>query len=137
MNSHSKFFTDSATTKVDLEDDQWIELKSEMSIGDWEKYESAMLQIEADTGTNGNRATRRRSIRGQQQQEQSPGKLKLNAGYVNLLEINIASWSFEGVELSRENISKLKAPVTDILIDAIGENNPTNPLGQGSLTGQT
>ena len=62
------FFVDSGTLKVDLEEDHWVEIKTEMSIGDWERYEAGMLQIVAESEAENSVP---RSIRRRQQRQNS------------------------------------------------------------------
>jgi hypothetical protein len=131
------FFVDSQTTRVGLTDDHWVDIKSEMSIGDWEIYEASILQIVPDTEEVPNRAqSRRRGFR-DKDEAGTPSKVKMGAGYLDLLAINIVSWSFEGVHLNRSTIGKLKNAWASQVITAIEGLNPENPLGQDSTTLQT
>jgi|TARA_Y100000310_G_scaffold94472_1_gene92114 hypothetical protein len=134
--SYPKFFVDSnATTRIDLEDNQYIDIKKEMSLGDYETYEASLLQIEAESenGTS-SRAMRRRG-QANRQADQKPPKMKLQAGYVDLLLVNIVSWSFENVPVTRVNIEKLSSDVSEIIVSAIQEANPINPLEKaGQMT---
>lgn len=128
---YSSFFVDSGTNQIPLGKDHWIEIKSEMSIGDWERYEGSMLQIVAEQETgNANRAIRRR----QQKQNNNPTQIKMTAGLLELLEINIKAWSFEDVPLNRNNISKLRNTHANIILEAIQERNPDNPLEQKAIS---
>mgnify|MGYP003146904258 FL=1 len=128
---YSSFFVDSGTNQIPLGKDHWIEIKSEMSIGDWERYEGSMLQIVAEQETgNANRAIRRR----QQKQNNNPTQIKMTAGLLELLEINIKAWSFEDVPLNRNNISKLRNTHANIILEAIQVRNPDNPLEQKAIS---
>ena len=131
---YSSFFVDEGVTRVTLEKDEWVEIKNEMSIGDWEQYEGSMLQIiaEEESANTGNRALRRRN----QRQQNSAQTIKMSAGLLELLHINIKGWSFEDVPLNKKNISKLKERFASKILDAIQEQNPDNPLAQASLTTQ-
>lgn len=124
-----KFFVDSEAFRIDLEDSQWVEIKSEMSIGDWEIYEAGLLQIEAEATVASNRAERR--ARGRQ--VTAAPSFKLRAGYLALLEINILRWSFPQ-EPTKEQISRLREPVASRILATIDERNPSNPLGRASAT---
>ena len=128
---YSSFFVDSGTNQIPLGKDHWIEIKSEMSIGDWERYEGSMLQIVAEQETgNANRAIRRR----QQKQNNNPTQIKMTAGLLELLEINIKAWSFEDVPVNRNNISQLRNTHANIILEAIQVRNPDNPLEQKAIS---
>jgi len=132
-----KFFVEDDKRRIEFGEDNWVDIKFEMSIGDWDKYEASMLQYEAESGgENGNRAARRRAIRGRtsNQEEVTMGKLKISAGYIDLMEINILEWSFHR-PLNRGSIEKLTADVSDIIVQGIEEQNPESPLAQ--TTSQT
>ena len=127
---YSSFFVDEGVTRVELEKGEWVEVKNEMSIGDWEQYEGSMLQIiaEEESANTGNRALRRRN----QRQQNSAQTIKMSAGILELLYINIKGWSFEDVPINKKNISKLKERFATKILDAIQEQNPDNPLAQMS-----
>ena len=126
------FFVDSGTLKVDLEEDHWVEIKTEMSIGDWERYEAGMLQIVAESEAENSVP---RSIRRRQQRQNSKNntQIKMSAGLLELLEINIKSWSFENVPVNRDNISRLRNMHANRILEVIQEQNPENPLDPASL----
>ena len=123
---YSSFFVNTGTDRIPLEKDHWVDIKAEMSIGDWERYEGSMLQIiaEESAANNSNRAMRRRA---QRQNNKAP-EIRMNAGLLELLEINIQAWSFEDVPLSRTNISQLRNVHANTVLEAIQERNPDNPL---------
>ena len=123
MVTDSKFFVTDTTVQFDLDDGEWVKLKNEMSLGDWEQLESSMLQIEAEESPN--RAARRQSRH--HMGNTSPSRAKINAGSVELLYINVTKWSFS-VELNRDNIRKLKSSVADAITLRIEELNGENPL---------
>ena len=127
---YSSFFVDEGVTRVELEKGEWVEVKNEMSIGDWEQYEGSMLQIiaEEESANTGNRALRRRN----QRQQNNAQTIKMSAGILELLYINIKGWSFEVVPINKKNISKLKERFASKILDAIQEQNPDNPLAQMS-----
>jgi hypothetical protein len=127
VNNYPDFFVGSQTIRINISKDHWVDVKTEMSIGDWEKYEAAMLQITAED--SGNRDSRRRGMRGSQRSQAIP-QIKMGAGLLDLLEINIVQWSFEEVPINRDNIAKIKEPQAQIILDRIGELNPDNPLGE-------
>ena len=129
---YSSFFVDEGVTRGELEKGEWVEVKNEMSIGDWEQYEGSMLQIiaEEESANTGNRALRRRN----QRQQNSAQTIKMSAGILELLYINIKGWSFEDVPINKKNISKLKERFATKIMDAIQEQNPDNPLAQMSST---
>jgi len=126
------FFVDSGTLKIDLEEDHWVEIQTEMSIGDWERYEAGMLQIIAENEADNSAP---RSIRRRQQRQNSKNNthIKMSAGLLELLEINIKSWSFENVPVNRANISKLRNTYANRILEVIQEQNPENPLDPTSL----
>jgi len=119
----NKFFITEETDRIEL-DDQWVDIKHEMSMGDWEKYESSMLQVRAEEGLN---RQQRRAIN---RQRSVPTSIKINTGELTLLEINIKAWSFKDVQVSRENIGKLREKWCRIILEAISERNEESPLAQ-------
>ena len=103
-----------------------------MSIGDWERYEAGMLQIVAESEAENSVP---RSIRRRQQRQNSKNntQIKMSAGLLELLEINIKSWSFENVPVNRDNISRLRNMHANRILEVILEQNPENPLDPASL----
>lgn len=126
--AYPSFFVDSnATTRISLDADQWIDIKKEMSLGDFETYEASLLQIEHEPENGTTRAMRRRG-QANRQSDQKPAKMKLQAGYVDLLVVNVTAWSFDNVPVTRANIERLSSSIAEILVNAIQEANPINPL---------
>ena len=120
-----KFFIDETVDRITLDESQWVDIKHEMSVGDWERVESAMFQIEMEdtVASNGNRRTRRM----QQQATQQP-KYKFKAGYLDILEVNIMAWSFPK-PLNSESISKMHPTLVNMIMEEIDNRNQFNPLG--------
>ena len=123
MNGYNSFFTSNETHRVDIGEDEWVDIKKEMSMGDWEEYESSMLQADVEQGMN--REARRQIGR---KRGDSKTNLKLKTGDIKLLEINIVAWSFQNVVVDSTNISRLKEPTCRIIIDAISDTNGDSPL---------
>ena len=138
MVNNNKFFVSQDTERVDLGDDAWVDLKKEMSIGDHEKLESAMMQVDVvdDEYEGSNRAERRAlaRFRGKYEKEtkEQKTKLKVTSGEVEILFINIVAWSFD-VELTRANVSQLRESVTVPIIEKITELNAESPLVKRGL----
>ncbi len=120
-------FVEKGSRRIDLEDGDWVEIKSIMSIGDWERYEASLVQMVAEQNAEqGNREFRRR------QRGVTTGRgLKMSAGYLELLEINIVDWSAEQ-PLTRANIAELKPDIASQILDSIDELNPNSPLAVAS-----
>lgn len=115
-------FVEQGSKRIDLDDNDWVEIKSIMSIGDWERYEASFVQMVAeDAAAQGNREFRRR------QRGTTSRELKMSAGYLELLEINLINWSAEQ-PLTRANIAELKPEVASQILDAIEGLNPDSPL---------
>ncbi len=134
MNNYPNFFVnDSEKERVVLTDGQWVEIKAEMSIGDWEKYDEAGLEYKiADQDDNGtDRASRRRRFKGSSSQQDA--SLKIKSGFISLVHINLVAWSFE-LPMTPQVIGKLKPIWIDIIIERIEALNPTNPLVSSGLT---
>lgn len=112
----NKWFVQDEIEQVDVGDGHTITIKSEMSTGDWERFESSMMMMEA-SGTEGNRAQRRAANKGRST------KISLSAGRLELLHINIVGWSFPNLPLTRENIGRLRRSYSDVLLDKIDELN--------------
>ncbi len=127
MNEYSKYFVGSGTKRVNLEDGNWVEIKEELSTGDWEKIDSSMLQYVAESN-GGNRQERRRLSRGQGDPNQVTN-LRIRGGTIEVLEALIVSWSFQGVPVNRNSISKLKEAWTEKILAAADEEGLTeSPL---------
>ena len=89
----TRFFVDSEVVRIDLEDDQWVEVKKEMNLADWETFEKENLRIQfkKEEGTEARRA-----------------EGSFYSSRVLLLEVNIKKWSFTNLQLTRKNISNLR-----------------------------
>ena len=124
MNNYTKYFASEDTIRVHLDEVHWVDIKSEMPMGDFEKYESSMVQSEI-TPQATNRQSRRMN---KQKKNTEPTKLKFSTGDIKLLEINIVAWSFENVPVDVSSINKLKESWCRKILEAIGEANPENPL---------
>ena len=125
MQNYTDFFVQqNETTKVYLDNslENWVEIKAEMSVGDYEKYESGLLQAEVEAGGNGTGITRQSRAAGSQT------KMVMNAGNVSLMDINIVAWSFEGIRPQPSTIRALKYKWQAKIIEAIEEANADNPL---------
>ena len=103
MNGYNSFFTSNETHRVDIGEDEWVDIKKEMSMGDWEEYESSMLQADVEQGMN--REEKRQIGR---KRGNSKTNLKLKTGDIKLLEINIVAWSFQNVAVDSTNICTLE-----------------------------
>ena len=97
----SRFFVTEETYRVNLEHDQWVDVKKEMSIADWDKFEAEMVTLTPDSETP--HGTFHRSE-------------------LTLLEINIMAWSFDA-PITRDNIGKLRRPHADIITTTIDALN--------------
>ena len=125
MNNYTKYFASEDTTRIHLDEEHWVDIKSEMSMGDFEKYESSMVQSEIEP-QSGNRQTRRMN---KQKKNDVPTKIKFSTGDIKLLELNVVAWSFENVPIDVGSLSNLKESWCRKILEAIGEANPENPLG--------
>lgn len=127
MQQYSKFFASAETKRVDLEDGQWVDIKAELSVGDWEKIDASMLQYMAESN-GGNRQERRRLSRGKTGAEQVANVRIKGAGNIEVLEVLIVAWSFENVDINRNSISKLKETWTEKILAAADEEPSESPL---------
>lgn len=137
MQQYTKFFASGDTKRVDLDDSQWVDIKAELSVGDWEKIDASMLQYYAEAN-GGNRQERRRLSRGKAGAEQVANIRIRGAGNIEVLEVLIVAWSFENVAIDRNSISKLKETWTEKILAAADEDVTESPLvvpasGQESL----
>ncbi len=128
MNQYGKFFASGDTKRVDLDDGQWVDIKAELSVGDWEKIDASMLQYLAESPNGGNRQERRRLSRGKANTEQVANIRIRGAGNIEVLEVLIVAWSFENVEINRNSISKLKETWTEKILAAADEGITESPL---------
>ena len=101
-----RFFIAEETVRVNLGDGggAWVDIKKEMSIGDWDRFEADTISL--IPGEDGVAATRGYFHRSE----------------ITLMELNIVAWSFDR-PITRENISKLRRPVADLIIAEIDKLN--------------
>ena len=127
MNKYPEFFVQNTTDRIDLNDEHWVDIKSEMSMGDWEEYESSMVQAKAEEGMN---RAHRRAIRGTRGKpdQQTGTTLSLSTGDLKLLALNITGWSFQDVEVNPSNITELRESWCRQIIERISELNEASPL---------
>lgn len=130
MQQYGKFFANDETKRIDLGDGEWVDIKAELSVGDWEKIDASMLQYIAEAGNGGtNRQERRRLSRGKSNSEQVANLRIRGAGNIEVLEVLIVAWSFKDVHIDRGTISKLKETYTEKILAAADEEEPTeSPL---------
>lgn len=131
MNQYDKYFVGSETKRVDLEDGHWVEIKSELDTGDWERIDSSMLQYVAEGNGNLNRQERRRLGRSNQDPNQVTN-LRVRAGNIEILEVLIKSWSFQNVPITRETIGKLKEEWSAKILESANEGVTESPLAPTS-----
>jgi len=122
-------FVDDSADKIDIPaglGGGWVEIKPEMTIEDWERFEAEQFSIDV-TGANvpRNRRERRLQLRATASATDAPPPTQtghFNPSLITLLERNIIRWSWDR-PLTRENISKLRRPVADLLVAAVEERN--------------
>ena len=105
-----------------------------MSMGDWEEYESSMVQAKAEEGMN---RAQRRAIRGTRgnPNQQVGTTISMSTGDLKLLALNIIGWSFQDVEVTPSTIAQLKESWCRQIIERISELNEANPLVTPALVG--
>ena len=121
-------FVDKEVHRIELGDGDWVDVKKEMSIGDWERYEGSILQVEAGKSSNGNRASRRRRGNNGNEEDIAP-TYKMSAGYLELLLINIVSWSSDSI-VQKSTIGEMKESISDEILKVITELNENSPFLQ-------
>jgi hypothetical protein len=124
LQNYKDFFVQqNETIRIMLDTEQWVDIKAEMSVGDYEKYESGLLQAEVESQVASTEGLGRRSNR-----KANPTKMSMSAGNVSLMQLNIVGWSFEGVRPQPSTIRALKFRWQSKIITAIEEANSNSPL---------
>jgi len=118
---------------VVLNDDEWVDIKSQMTVADWDTLQKSLVSIdvtrELESGLT--RAERNRLRRFKQPDSQAPEvSAKFQPSVAILLHINIVAWSFtdeagDPVPVSRETIDRMDPGLARDLQDVIDERNPT------------
>lgn len=117
----SKYFTSATDTeRIDIDDDNWVDIKSKLSISDHDRMTAKMVELEYVTSSNG---TRKRD------RNKSPIKANFRPSTQFLLQLAITDWSFKDdagkkITLDYEHIGLLRADVAIVIEEAIGERNP-------------
>jgi len=123
MTQTHKFFIEAETTQIDLPDDEWVKIKSKLTIGDQDTLGDKLLNVELDT--QGTREERRR----RKQSGTFTGTARFKPSTAILLELSIISWSFKyddgtPVPLTLSQIQKMDPDIANLIEDAIDERNP-------------
>ncbi len=134
MDIMEKYFVDSRTDKIDLEDDQWVSIKSQLSIADQDMLKRSLIEVEIDATPGLNRSERRR----RQKAGESNTSIKIRPSTIALLEVAIVDWSFvdndnNKLPITTEWIGRLKPEWANLIEDAVEERN--SPL-QAAATPQ-
>ena len=126
----NKYFVSEEIDRVDLEDGEWVDIKREMSAGDWERVQSELVIVE---GIGLNRQQRRSLKKGREDivgvsedAAQNPNtSIKYNASYVPFLLANIVDWSFDR-PVTPTNIRLMSDSLAQTLMQEINTKNPTS-----------
>lgn len=95
-------FVDEGVERFELPNGEWVDLKLEMSIGDWETFQNKGIQFEVGKDV----------ARGTTEKDSD----------VTLLLINIQAWSSDQ-PVNRENVSKMRRGISNPIIERITEMN--------------
>ena len=100
-------FVSEDVVRIDLGDDEWVEIKAEMSLGDRDRLTQHYLRL-------------------QREPEGCP-----DTGRITLLCLNIVGWNLKrdgaDVPINRETISQLRGEVADRIVDEINKRNKRSP----------
>ena len=98
----ARFFVQEETHRIVLPNDQWVDVKKEMSLADWDRLESSAITVVAGETNVG----------------------RYHRSSIDLLEINTLAWSFD-VPLTRGSIGKLNRRTSDLIVAEIEKLNLT------------
>ena len=123
MAQQHKYFIDEEKERIDLDDGEWVDIKSKLTIGDQDDLGDRLMHIELDT--KGSREDRRRA----RQSGNFPGKVSFKPSTAAILEISILDWSFSypngtKVPITLEMIKKMDPIIANKLEDEINQRNP-------------
>jgi len=107
MGTNDGFFIGEEAHRVKLDDDgtAWVDIKKEMSIADWDRFERDSVRITPDSSG----------------EEKGLGGT-FHRSEVTLLEINIMAWSFDK-PVNHSTISKLRRHIADLIIAEVDKLN--------------
>jgi hypothetical protein len=112
-----KYTASDKLTRVQIDDSAWVDIKSEMSYGDYQALVASYVNVQAKiTGAGG---------------VPEGMKLKLDLGNITLLLLNIKDWNLtddsgKPLPVNEATIRSLKTEVAKQIIDEINRLNP-NP----------
>ena len=92
-----KYTSDGETSRLKFPDGQWVDLKTEQTQEDRDFIVSNMVKISAQT-------------------DGKDSRLEMHVAKLDLMERAIVAWSFEGLALTRENISSLKRKYRELIL---------------------
>jgi predicted ThiF/HesA family dinucleotide-utilizing enzyme len=107
-----KFFADEKDVeRVDLGDGAWVDIKKELSYGEYQNVVSSFADMEAGVSGRPNM------------------KYNIARGNLMMMEKFIVAWSITDdsgntVPVTKENITRLKRSVADTIMEVINKNNP-------------
>ena len=121
--------------RLDLKDGDWIDIKRQMSYGDKDDLSRAMMRIQVNAAklraASSNGALTEDALAEMSDVEVSTGKLEL-------LAINIKSWSFkdqkqEPLPVNRQTVRMLDEDTANLVLAEIARRNPKKKVG-GSIS---
>lgn len=138
------FVEETDVVRIPFEDEDgkdWIEIREEMSAGDWSDLQKNIWKLDAQLGSGGNRAQRRSARQNGTNDTDVDAALKASYDPSNvfLVFLNIKDWSFKDskddkVPVTMESVAKLRVSVASILVQEIEERNPTSPFDSQGQT---
>lgn len=111
--------------RISFEDGSWVDIKSQMSVGDWESLEKDVWNLQVQPSAS-NRAQRRQAAKDGVQVD-TPIKASWNPSNVALLKLNIVSWYWDRL-VTLENIRRMHPYFASRIMEEIERRNPENPL---------
>jgi hypothetical protein len=111
--SNKFFVSNEDVDRIELEDGQWVDIKSRMSYGDHQYIVSRYIDIQGQLGAPGSTMT----------------KYEIAQGNLALLERSIVAWSFvddgdKPVPVNKDTISKLRVDIANMIADEVNKHNP-------------
>jgi len=123
-----KYFVNDDTHTVELDDENWVKIKRQLSIADQDKLGELMLNIEMDTNVDSSlsRGERRRQAR---EKGTSIKSATMRPSTAAILQVSIVEWSFTdphgaSIPITPTMIGRLKTEWANLISDEVDALNP-------------
>ena len=117
----SNLFANEEVRRIAFDED-WIEIKAEMSMGDHERLDHELWNLDIIMGNSQLNREEKRKLAQDNPEMENFLKANFRPSHLALLAINIVNWS-SPTPVNRDNIAKLHQKVADQLVIEINEIN--------------